>query len=247
MIKTFFEDFKNIFKSPDLICCDNKSFKFKGFISYFLIIQLFFFAISFLTFIIANKYKLIIHFDSHKFFFINVVIIAPLKEELLLRSFLRKSMINIALFLSMLTCFFLDHTIDDKFIICLVSFSSFPIYHFLLRFRIKKSYFLKPYSRNQLLVLVYLSSILFGLAHIVNFQFDIHQLSIKLFFLLIIVSLPKIFGAFLFAIYRIKFGLLQSFLLHAFTNLLGYYLINLSKKTFKKTNPWKKQILKTIS
>ncbi|MEO8534359.1 MAG: CPBP family glutamic-type intramembrane protease [Flavobacterium sp.] len=229
MVKTFFEDFKNVFRSPDLICCNNKQFKFEEFITYFLIIQLFFFVTSFITFIMANKFKLIIHYDSLKFFFLNVVAIAPLKEELLLRSFLKKSKINIALFLSMLTCFFLDHSIDNKFMIYLVSFSSIPVYYFLLSFCIKKTYFLKAYSKNQLLILVYSSSILFGLAHIVNFQFNINELSSKLFILLIIVSIPKIFGAFLFAMYRIKFGILPSFLLHAFNNLLGYSLIHLLK------------------
>lgn len=179
MIKTFFEDLKNVFRSPDLIY---SNIKFKGFIIYFLIIQLCFFVMSFLTFIMADKFKLIIHFDSQALYFLNVVIIAPLKEELLLRSFLKKSRINIALFLSMLTCFFLDHTIKDKILIYLISFSSLPIYYFILRFCIKQYYFLKSYSKNQLLFLVYFSSILFGLAHIVNFQLDINQLSINLFF-----------------------------------------------------------------
>jgi len=224
MIKFFLNDLKKVFTNPTLIY-SSETKEFKVYFSYFIFIQVIFIFLSIINALLFNHFDISFRFDMSKVSFFYIVLVGPLMEELLFRSYLKKSKMNIALFVCGLIYFLLNLFVNNKVLTCSISFLLIPLFYFILVKSVNKLSLWNPYSKNQSLFLVYLSSVSFGIAHIGNYKF-----SLEIFCVLLIVLIPKIIGGFVFAMYRIKFGIIQSLLLHSFANFMGYSLVKLLLK-----------------
>ncbi len=217
MKESFLIDLKNIFINPISITHSNDKKKLVLYIFYFQAIAI---AINILAFSITKL--LDIHSNSKitDFTFLNIVLVAPIIEEFMFRAILKKKLLNYCLFLVANLYFFrsfLDNIYITIFLILALLFSLFILF--------KKKYFNSNYNNSQLIILVYVTSFSFGIAHMVNYD---ASTSIVLF--LIVMSITKIISGFLLSMFRIKFGLLYSILFHCFNNSLSFLIIIIAQK-----------------
>lgn len=220
MIINFILDLKNIFLNPFLIGRQIKKMS-----------PIFYFIFSILTLIIINCITSLIikHFSLeipkiqiNELNFIRIVIVFPIIEEFVFRAILKYSLTNLYFFFIGIMGFILDHIKIYPIVIFLVIL--------LLIFLVQKSKKNRPLlslydNKNYNIIMVYTSSLSFGIAHVLNFKYsDIFSM-----FIIIYVS-SKIIGGFLFSMLRIKYGILYSIIFHIFNNLVFYLLLN-SKNT----------------
>jgi len=142
------------------------------------------------------------------------MIITPILEEFLFRSFLYPQKKHISAFIFSLTFFLLNYFLIDYFLIKIPLSFIFCFLFQLSSFQINY----KWYSKNNRSI-VYFSSIIFGLVHITNYQLTQTTIYMSpLFFA------PKILSGFSLAFMRIKYGLVYSILLHSAYNAIPVLL-----------------------
>jgi len=156
---------------------------------------------------------------NYYYVFLKIVIISPILEEFFFRSVLKPKKIFLSLFLFSLFIF-IFRIFEYKWIVsCLVSATLIILISFyLLKFEINRNV-LNMYFKNYRLI-VYVSSILFGLIHILNYN-----LTLPIILLSPIFFLPQIIAGFAYAFIRTKFGLILSIFSHSFYNLSLYMLL----------------------
>lgn len=210
MIKSYFIDLKYIFTNPIFIKVSNDK---KEMFLYFIYFQIIILLINVSSYGICEILGVNSDSNISEITFFNVVLLAPIIEECMFRAILKKRIINYFVFF-ISGIYFLRYELNENIYIMSILIIAFA---FLLFFLNKTSFFDHNYSNEQLLFVVYISSLSFGIAHVGNYT-----LSTKIILFLIIMSLSKIISGFLRAMFRIKFGLFPSIILHVFTNLVGF-------------------------
>lgn len=149
---------------------------------------------------------------------LNIVVIAPLIEEFCFRAVLKKNIKNLLFFSIGLMGIVLRHLSVNS--IYIVTCMFFLVIIVIIFFKTKNHLlYLNPYKKTQILILVYSSSLMFGLAHLIGIDY----FSMSYVFLIIYVF-PKILAGFLLSMIRLKFGLFHSIIFHAFINLIIYFI-----------------------
>lgn len=214
-------DLHNIFVSPYHI---KHTKKIKLQIVYFIFAFIVFFLINILLPIFLNnflKLSLPKFVDIRNVNFFKLVVFTPVIEEFCFRAILIKNKINNILFLTGFSGIILNFILIDNIYIFI---STLLIFVFTFLFFIKtNNRFYKKYKQRELFLIVYLSSFLFGFAHLTNFN-----LSLGISFIVMVYLLIKSFNGFIFSLLRLKIGLIYSILFHIFLNLIAYTLIKTS-------------------
>jgi hypothetical protein len=213
----FLKDLKNIFYDPLLI---KEPFKFK--VPNYLI----YVGLSILTTLIIDLFLIFvlkianvqINYRIKITDILTIVVIGPLIEEFCFRAVLKKNFKNLLYFLIGILGFVLRYlSVNPIYIIaCILLLVAIVVILFNPKSQL---YFLKPYKKKHLLILVYSSSLFFALSHLIG----VNCFSMS-FILLVIYIIPKILVGFLLAMLRIKFGLLYSIIFHVFINLIIYLI-----------------------
>ena len=217
MKSDFLRDLKNIFYNPLLI---REPFKFK--VPYYLIYVglsiLITLIIDLVLIFVLKSAKVQINFRIKHSDILSIVVIAPLIEEFCFRAVLKKNFKNLFLFLIGILGFVLQYLSTKPIYIaaCILLLVAIVVILFNTNSRI---FYLNPYKKKHLLILVYFSSFSFALAHLIG----VNCFSTS-FILLGVYIFPKILVGFLLAMFRIKFGLLYSIIFHAFINLIIYFI-----------------------
>lgn len=160
----------------------------------------------------------------------SIVIIAPILEELIQRSYLTSFKWNnifVPINIGLILIFLFQVRGYLLIILCLIVLVSCNIiYSKLLQNKKIKTKLLKFYSKN-FKFYFYLSGISFGMVHIGNYEME-HYIPL----LSIILVLPQIFGGLMLGYIRIVMGLRWSICFHALHNLvfLIFLFINHSAK-----------------
>lgn len=210
MIERFFNSLKYIFTNPLFIKVSNDK---KEMFLYFIYFQIIIFLINIFAFGVCELFDVNPNSNITEITFFNVVVLAPVIEECMFRAILKKKFINYFLFIIASVYFFRFQLNENIYIISAIII----VFTLLLLLLNKNNFFDNNYTNLQLLFVVYISSISFGIAHVGNYTF-----STKIILFLIIMSLSKIISGFLRAMFRLKFGFFYSIILHIFTNLVGF-------------------------
>lgn len=211
MKNNYLIDLKKIFISPDSLLLSNDK---KIIIKYLVFTQITITIIQAILFGICHRLNI---FEEHKAMtvtFLKIVIIGPIIEELIFRSILVKSRLNIVLCVGALLYFFRDSVIHPAGIILIII-----VVFTITILRNRKLFIKKSYDKRQLLILTYIASFMFGLGHLINY--NISLIAIPYLF---VVFLTKSISGFLFSMFRLKFGLGYSILAHLLTNFLLYLI-----------------------
>ncbi|PAM95751.1 hypothetical protein B4N84_06560 [Flavobacterium sp. IR1] len=222
MFKLLTKDIAKLFVSPNEIKHSSFSKNFKEVLFYYFIFTIF---LLFITVILAllghlsgNSPRLL---ENTEIKFLDVAIIAPILEETLFRLVMRWSKFNLLIFFVWLFIFILY----QKFLIGTACLGTLCILFFLL-FSSKK--FNEAVNRDQLefkffplSFLIYLSCFLFGIMHVSNFEtIDLLNISVILYLS------SHILGGFVFALLRLKFGIISSIFYHSLINSIAYFLVS---------------------
>lgn len=145
-------------------------------------------------------------------FFLNVVLLGPLKEENIFRSLLIINTKNIILFLitlllSIVRFIFPKYIILIDIIIVIISLLLYKVY-----IQQNEGYPSKKFN----FYLVYLFSLLFWVFHFWNYQ--------EINFKLIIATVPIFFSSIILSYLRLKLNLLTSLLTHILYNLIAFLI-----------------------
>jgi len=177
--------------------------------------------ISFFNFQNINTSTEGLEFYQNKWFlYLIPCLLVPVIEELSCRLFLKKSLINSYISLSLITfiliLLFQDHKIYtlDWYVLNTLVFSFF-IWLSLFLF---KKYFAKIKITDR--TIFYGSAILFSLLHLSNYSFQINELP-KYLFLII----PQFFSGLLYGYIRVANGITYSILLHSLHNTILIFII----------------------
>lgn len=213
----FLKDLKNILYNPLLI---REPLKFK--VPYYLI----YVGLSILITLIVDLFLIFvlkfanvqINFKIKQNDILSIVVIAPLIEEFCFRAVLKKNFKNLLFFLIGILGFVLQFLSVKP--IYITAWILLLVAIVVILFNTKSHlFYLNPYNKKNLLILVYFSTLFFALAHLIG----VNCFSMS-FILLVVYIIPKIQVGFLLAILRIKFGLLYSIIFHAFINLIIYLI-----------------------
>lgn len=158
--------------------------------------------------------------------FINVVVITAIYEELKYRLILVYSPLNFSVFVSIWFFYIvaqieiIKSSLFDDFY--LYSFSIFALstllYFCLSLFSGTDRYLSSIHTRIGKTVLVFLSSVLFCVMHTLNYDFEYAFQSL--------VLLPHFFVGIFFALYRLRYGIFFSIILHALINSVPFAIHN---------------------
>ncbi len=150
-----------------------------------------------------------------------LVVLTPILEELMFRSFLRFNKYYLAI-----SSFLLTHLILSKFyyqegwLMITPNLSTrllIPLIVGLTCFLlaiILKSFLIKAWSKY-FPYLFYSSFLLFGLLHITNFEINVRTLILAPF-----LTAPQIIGGIIYSYLRVHYGLIYSIILHALNNVI---------------------------
>ena len=177
-----------------------------------------------------------------------IVFLAPLMEELIFRLFLRPSPLNLVaplcpiLFLNIRLALSLTEPLLAKLrpiipgwlllislfmICCLLCASIYP----LVKKRFDHSKAEQFYVKN-ISYIFYLSSIIFGLLHIFNFDnFE------KNIYFSLLIAIPYILGGFIFGYVRIVYGFRWAYFLHSFNNAYAFFPFAFMSLVLGNSNP----------
>jgi membrane protease YdiL (CAAX protease family) len=174
----------------------------KGFIYFlFVFIQLLFFKEE------MRNENHVFEGDNFIIIFLNVVVLAPILEELFYRYHTKFQIKNI--FFSLLAAIILCY---DNFIMLFLIISYFMILLAVLKLDIKINR----------LILVYISSLIFGISHVVYSE-NSHFLGD--FVNSIFIFAPRVFSGLLFCYVFHKKGIFSSIILHSAWNLVPFLLV----------------------
>lgn len=167
------------------------------------------------------------HKENKDSVLILIIILAPLLEELMFRLPHKFTLLNISISSSLiigtiglgstidqfLKKYALDTNVLAKFSLRMLCSAFFG----LLLFNLFKKYQHRiiNFGTNKFVFIFYTYTILFGFAHIANFQLTLNN-----FLYIIPLTLPQIFGGLFLGYTRINFGLKYSILQHSLWNLL---------------------------
>jgi len=152
------------------------------------------------------------------FFFFKALVLAPLVEEIMFRLVFKPKRVYFLVILLPWLCVYFNL----YFFIFGLIVSAFLLFFLITKYEKVEKLFLKNFT-----VLVYSSSIVFGLIHITNYDIEYSFIYI---FLAFVFFLPKIIGGLSLIFIRIKFGFVYAILTHSFFNLLPmviYFLVSL--------------------
>jgi len=177
--------------------------------------------ISFFNFENINTSTGGLEFYKNKWFlYLIPCLLVPITEELSCRLFLKKSLINSYVSLSLITFISIllfqnlkIYTVDWYVFNTLV----FSFFIWLSLFLFQK-YFVKIEITDR--IIFYGSAILFSLLHLSNYSFQINELP-KYLFLII----PQFFSGLLYGYIRVANGITYSILLHSFHNTILIFII----------------------
>ena len=162
-----------------------------------------------------------LEFYKNKWFlYLIPCLLVPVIEELSCRLFLKKSLINSYISLSLIT-FILILLLQNRKIYSLdlyvLNTLVFSFFIWLLLFSFKK-YFVNIKITDR--TIFYGSAILFSLLHLSNYSFQINELP-KYLFLII----PQLCSGLIYGYIRVKNGMIYSILLHSIHNTILMFII----------------------
>ena len=162
-----------------------------------------------------------LEFYKNKWFlYLIPCLLVPVIEELSCRLFLKKSLINSYISLSLIT-FILILLLQNRKIYSLdlyvLNTLVFSFFIWLLLFSFKK-YFVNIKITDR--TIFYGSAILFSLLHLSNYSFQINELP-KYLFLII----PQLCSGLIYGYIRVKNGIIYSILLHSIHNTILMFII----------------------
>ena len=162
-----------------------------------------------------------LEFYKNKWFlYLIPCLLVPIVEELSCRLFLKKSLINSYISLSLIT-FILILLLQNRKIYSLdlyvLNTLVFSFFIWLLLFSFKK-YFVNIKITDR--TIFYGSAILFSLLHLSNYSFQINELP-KYLFLII----PQLCSGLIYGYIRVKNGIIYSILLHSIHNTILMFII----------------------
>ena len=162
-----------------------------------------------------------LEFYKNKWFlYLIPCLLVPVIEELSCRLFLKKSLINSYISLSLIT-FILILLLQNRKIYSLdlyvLNTLVFSFFIWLLLFSFKK-YFVNIKITDR--TIFYSSAILFSLLHLSNYSFQINELP-KYLFLII----PQLCSGLIYGYIRVKNGIIYSILLHSIHNTILMFII----------------------
>lgn len=220
MFEILKKDIKNLFLSPNLIeyarlPSNLRLFSYYYFILFFFLV-IFTISIESLTHFFINKPKIII---PKNITFLKVAIIVPIIEEVLFRLVIRVNKLNLFLFVvfSVVSILYESYILPtDVYYIFIGAFL------LLLLFKKFNSTINSACEKNNfILLLTYLSCLLFGLFHLSNFK-DIDITNI----VVIAYLFSHIIAGFVFVLLRLKFGIIASILLHMLINSVAFLMVS---------------------
>ena len=162
-----------------------------------------------------------LEFYKNKWFlYLMPCLLVPIVEELSCRLFLKKSLINSYISLSLIT-FILILLLQNRKIYSLdcyvLNTLVFSFFIWLSLFSFKK-YFVNIRITDR--TIFYSSAILFSLLHLSNYSFQINELP-KYLFLII----PQLCSGLIYGYIRVKNGMIYSILLHSIHNTILMFII----------------------
>ncbi|NEW82898.1 MAG: CPBP family intramembrane metalloprotease [Mariniphaga sp.] len=227
MIKNFFEYLKNPVSTDD-----PEIFTFKIYFKLIVLGYLLVFMSSIFVAIIRT-FNVLPHYfnpkiDSLKgidsiFFFLFVILVGPLIEEILCRLNLKITKLNIAVFFAVLI----------PVIIKLIFFRAFHLYFYLsslplfigIYYAINRFGFasdkIEIFVKSKFKYVFHLSAIVFGMIHLTNYD-TIYWWMIVIIPLL---TAPYISMGYLFGYVRMKYGFVNGFLMHSTVNFISVLLV----------------------
>ncbi|MFI0428452.1 type II CAAX prenyl endopeptidase Rce1 family protein [Mariniflexile sp. HMF6888] len=218
-MKTFLLDFKNILVNPTLFI--NFFFSWKqiaSIFSYIFLGLIFFLLLGFFSVFIHRIWNVPLPYKNINISFFNAVLLAPIIEELSFRAILKKSKINFLFFISSFSYLIFGYLLKYDLFVYYIVLLIITLFYVFVK---KKVDFLEPYSKKQVLYLVYISCFFFGFAHIINYD-----ISLNILIPLLAILLFKVLGAFFLSLLRLKFGLMVSILFHFIINLSAFIIYN---------------------
>lgn len=174
-----------------------------------------------IEFLLPNLYSAYTCEDGFKWLFLFPVIIAPVREEILFRLWLKYSRINLSFFLGMLTSvlilLILSEILFDNWIPNTLAILS-GVTVFICSFVFLKKYdpFFDYFFKRHLRLFVIFSVISFGYLHLLNFK-----ITWEILFFSPLLLLPYFMAGFIFSYIRLYFGFIYSVMAHIVMNLLG--------------------------
>lgn len=161
---------------------------------------------------------------SHSFLFLSTVILAPFIEELFFRLVLKPKYLNwliLSIFSGILTAIF----IYKKIFLLLIPFSILTIIEFIFLLNRKSFRRMQIFFLNHFCFFFYLSSLLFGLLHVTNYE----PFNYKLIILMPILVSPIVVVGIILGFIRMKFGIWYSMLMHSMINLIAFLVFLVGK------------------
>ena len=159
-------------------------------------------------------------YNNKWFLYLIPCLLVPIVEELSCRLFLKKSLINSYISLSLIT-FILILLLQNRKIYSLdwyvLNTLVFSFFIWLSLFSFKK-YFVNIKITDR--TIFYGSAILFSLLHLSNYSFQINELP-KYLFLII----PQLCSGLIYGYIRVKNGMIHSILLHSIHNTILMFII----------------------
>lgn len=212
-MKKILSEIKYLFINPSKIKrikTSNNYYEIVKYFTFFLII-LVLFALLFGLIFFQEAKKNISKIDLD---FVSSCFVIPIYEEIIFRVLLKKNKLNFYLFFSVLTLFSISW-------IFLLDTSIFIVISLIIYVILKKKYKVEEFFYNQKLqlFLIYFTTILFGIIHIVN----IKNLECLDSFNIVYI-LNKILIGFVLCFLRLKFGMLSSISFHSIINIISFYL-----------------------
>lgn len=153
--------------------------------------------------------------------FLLSVVAAPIIEEVISRLYLRPTKLNIRIYLGVIIFLIVWLSIKEHiYFLCILPFL-FGIS--VLIYKKTKTKHLKVYRwyLKHFKVIFYLSSLIFGLVHISNYQIP----NCTMYLILPLIVAPQIFAGCVLGFIRMKYGIIFSILLHSCFNLLAFSLL----------------------
>jgi membrane protease YdiL (CAAX protease family) len=211
-------DFLNFLKNPK----ENFTDKFKKDFTIFIFLIILSFFVSFLKSLITNE-GFIDEGDLNKYNFLKIfpfIFLIPLIEELAFRGFL-KFKNRTMFFFSIISILIFITTFIKNEIFQFASISIIIILTVVLYFHKKKYVKLLNYITKNLKILIWISSIIFGLIHLTNFHnFEyINLLGIT----------QKIIAGLFFCYITRKYNIFYSYFFHALNNSIPFLIIIVHK------------------
>lgn len=201
------------FLNKGILIKNDPKFDFKFFLSIFLFKIIFLLIIGFIQFFFINynldmKNKVFLD-ESYLKIFLNLVIIAPILEEFIFRYHLKLDVKRV--FVSFLFSCFLFY--DNLFFLLLMT-----IYFAFLIYNIRKN------NNINVLVFVYLSSVLFAVGHFYSYS---ETVSVDNFYQFVLLFISHFIGALILGYIFKRNGLLFSILFHSAFNFFPFMILAL--------------------